>query len=60
MYTKKSNHRIQKSNTASFDQQFFRWHGQKISNQVPDKLKSIDSLAAFKNQVKKLNFDNCP
>ena len=31
----------------------------KIGNQVPDELKSIDSLAAFKNQVKKLNFENC-
>ena len=31
-----------------------------IPDQIPDQLKTIDSLAAFKNQVKKVNFDNCP
>ena len=58
--TKKSNYRQQKTNTTSFGQQSFRWLGPKIWAQIPDQLKTIDSLAAFKNQVKKVNFDNCP
>ena len=51
---------IRKQNTTLFGQQSFRWLGPKIWAQIPDQLKTIDSLAAFKNQVKKVNFDNCP
>ena len=57
--TKKS-HRPQRTNTTFFGQQSFRWLGPKIWVQIPDQLKTINSLAAFKNQVKKVNFDNCP
>ena len=57
--TKKSNYRPQKTNTTSFSQQSFRWLGPKIWAQTPDQLKTIDSLPAIKNQVKKANFDNC-
>ena len=42
--TKNSNYRIQKSMITSFGKQFFTWLGPKTWNQVPDKLKSIDSL----------------
>ena len=54
----KSNYHPQETNTTSFGQQFFRWLGTKIWALIPDPLKSIDSLAAFKNQVKKVNFYN--
>ena len=58
--TKKSNYSLQKSNTTLFGQQSVRLLGPNIWNQVPEQLKSIDSLAAFKYQVEKLNFENCP
>ena len=54
-----SNYHPQKTNTTSLCQ-FFRWLEPKIWAQIPDQLKTIDFLAAFKNQAKRVNFDNCP
>ena len=57
---KKLNYRPQKSNTSSFGLKAFRWLGPKIWTLIPDDLKSIKTLTAFKSRLNKINIDNCP
>ena len=60
VYTKKSNYRLQKTNTTSFGLQSFRSLGPKIWAMIPNELKNIKSLSVFKEKLKDLTFDKCP
>ena len=60
VYTKKSNYRLQKTNTTSFGLQSFRSLGPKIWAMIPNELKSIKSLSVFKEKLKDLTFEKCP
>ena len=51
VYTKKSNYRLQKTNTTSFGLQSFRSLGPKICAMIPNELKSIKSLSVFKEKL---------
>ena len=57
---KKSNYRPKKVNTSSFRLQSFSWFGPKICTLIPNALKNINSLATFKDNLKKFEFENCP
>ena len=57
---KKSNYRPKKVNTSSFRLQSFSWFGPKIWTLIPNALKNINSLATFKDNLKKFEFENCP
>ena len=59
-YTKKSNYRLQKTNTTLSGLQLFRSLGSKIWSLIPTELKSIKSLSVFKEKIKDLTFEKCP
>ena len=56
----KLNYFPKKVNTSYFGLQSFSWLGPKIWALIPDDLKDINSLATFKDKLKKFEFENCP
>ena len=58
--TEKSNYRASKPDTVSFGLNSIKWLGPKIWSLVPDKIKEVGSLNAFKENIKKIRFDQCP
>ena len=59
-HSQKSNFRTPKVNTVTFGLESFRCLGPKIWKLVPDNLKEIDSLQAFKEALKNFTFNKCP
>ena len=59
-HSQKSNFRTPKVNTVTFGLESFRCLGPKIWKLVPDNLKAIDSIQAFKEALKNFTFNKCP
>ena len=58
--TKKSKFRTQNPKITNYGLEMIGWMGPSIWNLVPEDIKKTKTLDLFKEEVKKLTFDNCP
>ena len=57
--SKRLNYCPKKVSTSAFILHPFCWLGPKIWALIPDDLKNVNSLATFKDKLKKFEFENC-